>query len=140
MDEITKTVISVMWILLCLIIMGFCFMWILSNSDMYNNFISFLYNSIPLPDNNKQVIISYVPSREQIITKIIHNDINQICAANYNKPIGEELNLTDLNNQDSKSENLSYVEPERCDAQYGTIEDIDWHAYVYGYRPRIILY
>lgn len=134
--NITTTIVDIIWLLIIIILIGLCFLWLLSNSNLYNALRLAIYEALPFPDSNKRKIISYIPTREQLVTQIIQNDINQICAANYNKPIGEELVLPNL----SEEAPSIYKEPGRCDATYGTINDINWKAYVYGYRPRVILY
>jgi len=140
MDDITKTVLGVICILVCIVIIGSSLLWIISDDVIYTGITTTLYDSVPLSINNKERINTYIPTREDVLYRITQNDINQMCIDNYRKPIYENFNQNIENKQESKSEFISYTEPSMCDARYGTINDIDWHAYVYGYRPTIVLY
>lgn len=54
-------------------------------------------------------------------------------------PIGDEENIDKLNNSFYNIRPWDQILDE-CKNLYGTVDDINWKAYVYNYRPKIVLY
>lgn len=179
------------YIIVFMIVILFIALIIFSLTDPTKSFNEFLstniYNSIPLPNEYKNVIIKYIPffafTPDTVTQKIIENApeeiLNNVCTnidarkkslieqaekkknekiikissdniKKFSESIDEStvnisLSKIDNNNIDQLNNTFYGNKPwddilNECKNLHGTIDDIDWKAYVYGYRPKIILY
>ena len=130
----------------------------------FSDFISVnIYNSIPVPNKYKDYIINHIPYinyspcdiTQQIIDIVPDNIVNYISTnidirekfiQEQEQEQEQEIQINNKNKMNSN--NNQHNQPNQpwdnllneCKNMQGTIDDIDWKAYVYGYRPKIILY
>jgi hypothetical protein len=96
-----------------------------------------IFNYFNNPDKNK--------TADEIIKNTPDKTIDQICRK-------QKIKKLEQNRQEQKEnyfvkeevildDNLPWDEQiDECKNMHGTIDDINWKAYTYGYRPKIILY
>ena len=181
-DGLEIYIYHIVIIMIAILFIALIILSLVNPDKSFSEFISInIYNSIPMSNEYKDIIIKYIPSitytpyviTEKIIESAPTEIVNKVCTnidvqkkknkENENEKKNEEeikivsddiKKFSDETDEMSNSDNSFSTEEDNdfyntrpwddildeCKNMHGTIDDIDWKNYVFGYRPKIILY